>query len=434
LQTHQVTLKRPRLHILWFLVAIAAFLTAGVAALAFYSRYSYSGRIAAIRAAGDPISIADLAPKPVPAKDNAAVYLDAVKARLEAFAKEQYRFTQSPEGKVYQAATERSEPALPEHIAAMRAILDKYSDVDAKLDQAAACDAYASQLDYSLPPDRFIDAAMDSWTDERSVGRFITWQMEVAIAEGRTDDAVKLGLRLLRLARMYGAEPTVSASLVVMAIYAGAAPRVYESLASGEISIALHQQLDDELATCIKSLESDAALKSERAFNIDALKSQFGVLGSLPIGWPLRSHNAETLDFYDRMLPAMQMSWHDQRNQPGGSVFAATQGSVTTGSMLLPAMHAWFEAKNRTIAMLRSLQIYNAIQEFAITNGREANSLIELALPAAATVDPFSGKPLVMTKTDDGWLIYSVGRDGVDDGGNFKTLKDYGVGPRKPAK
>jgi hypothetical protein len=429
LQTRQVTPKRPRLHILWFLVAIAAFLAAGVVALVFYSRYSYSGRISGIRAAGDPVSIADLAPKPVPAKDNAAIYLNAAAAPLDAFAKEQYRFTQSPEGKAYQAATERGELASPEQIAAMRAILDKYSDVDAKLDQAAACDAYASRLDYSLPPDQLLVAAMDSWTDARSVGRFITWQMEVAIAEGRTDDAVTLGIRLLTLARMYGAEPTVSASLVVMAIYGGATPRVYESLASGEISIALHQRLDDELARGIKSLESDAALKSERAYNIDALKSQFGVLGSLPIGWPPRSQQADTLDFYDRMLPAMQMSWHDQRNQPGGSIFAATQGSVTTGSMLLPAVHAWFEAKNRTIAMLRSLQIYNAIQEFAITNSREANSIIELALPAAATVDPFSGKPLVMKKTDDGWLVYSVGRDGVDDGGNFTNLKDYGVGP-----
>ena len=59
-------------------------------------------------------------------------------------------------------------------------------------------------------------------------------------------------------------------------------------------------------------------------------------------------------------------------------------------------------------------------------NGREAESLAELSLPAEATIDPFSGAPLLLNRRDNKWIVYSVGDDGKDDGG--LAPKDYGVG------
>ena len=52
-------------------------------------------------------------------------------------------------------------------------------------------------------------------------------------------------------------------------------------------------------------------------------------------------------------------------------------------------------------------------------------------LPGAATIDPYSGQPLKLKHTADGWIVYSVMHNGIDDGGDFKGLKDYGVAPRK---
>jgi hypothetical protein len=48
-----------------------------------------------------------------------------------------------------------------------------------------------------------------------------------------------------------------------------------------------------------------------------------------------------------------------------------------------------------------------------------------------ATLDPFSGKPLVVKRIEDGWMVYSVGENGIDDGGSFVDQKDWGLGPRK---
>ncbi len=90
-----------------------------------------------------------------------------------------------------------------------------------------------------------------------------------------------------------------------------------------------------------------------------------------------------------------------------------------------------FQANARSLAVSRALRIENALRQFAEKNGREAMGLDELNLPAAATIDPYSGEPLKLKHTDEGWIIYSVMENGVDDGGEFKQLKDFGVAPRK---
>jgi hypothetical protein len=97
----------------------------------------------------------------------------------------------------------------------------------------------------------------------------------------------------------------------------------------------------------------------------------------------------------------------------------------------MPAVKAAYQARARSLAVSRSLRIYNALRQFAEKNGREAAGLEELGLPQEATIDPYSGEPLKLKDTDEGWIIYSVMENGVDDGGDFKAIKDYGVAPPK---
>ena len=67
---------------------------------------------------------------------------------------------------------------------------------------------------------------------------------------------------------------------------------------------------------------------------------------------------------------------------------------------------------------------------------------------AAVPIDPYSGRPLVYRRTGDGYLLYSVGLDGVDDGGQrvdrtaalregtgdfFFDAPDRDVEPKPPA-
>ncbi|HMO85995.1 MAG TPA: hypothetical protein PKC18_13860 [Lacipirellulaceae bacterium] len=53
----------------------------------------------------------------------------------------------------------------------------------------------------------------------------------------------------------------------------------------------------------------------------------------------------------------------------------------------------------------------------------------ELDLPVEASEDPYTGEPLLTKRTDQGWVVYAVGNNGVDEGGNFVDWwPDVGVG------
>jgi hypothetical protein len=68
-----------------------------------------------------------------------------------------------------------------------------------------------------------------------------------------------------------------------------------------------------------------------------------------------------------------------------------------------------------------------AVERFRRAKQRWPESLAEL-LPAylpAVPVDPYTGKPLLYKHFPDGVAVYSVGPNGVDDGGVILTVRDF---------
>ena len=430
--------NRPLYRRLLIFGVVVGTLLVGLCLWAMYSRYSYGARLAAIRSAGDPASIADLAPQPVSIENDAAAQLAAVATSIDAFAREHGRFFNTPTGKAYEAADDRDEPATAEQLAAIGAIVENYPELDAAIARAAACDGYASRLDYSLPGPAFLAAMGTSPTTEiRTIARFVRWQMELAVAEGRRDKAIASGIQLLRLARLFDAEPGLVSSMLADAVRYSAADALYHALAAGEVSRERHAQLDDELTKHGDGQSLIHTLKSERAINISMLEAQFGGWNPLvmnTVGWPLRMHQASILDLHEALLPVVARPWHEVHADPKlKALFQAQSGEGVMADLLLPSIEAVHKLANRSAALVRSLRIQNALSHFADEHGREANGLAELALPKEATIEPFSGEPLVVKHTEDGWMVYSVAENGVDDGGSFDDQKDWGLGPRNKA-
>ena len=98
------------------------------------------------------------------------------------------------------------------------------------------------------------------------------------------------------------------------------------------------------------------------------------------------------------------------------------------GELWMPGLLAAYSAHNRNLAIIRSTRIASALARYRHEHGREASGLEELSLPKEATIDPFTGEPLKLKHTSDGWLIYTVMQNGIDDGGEFNGAqkKDYG--------
>jgi hypothetical protein len=422
---------------LWIgaLVLLAVFV---LAIIAWQVDRQWQQRLAAIRAAGDSASIADLAPEPIPDDENAAAYLQRIEPQLEAFGKDQWAFGETPIGKAYDETLASGEPPTADEIAAIRQILDRYPAIDQALAEAAACDEYTSLLDFSLDYTQFLDALLKQASAIRSPARFLRWRMQVLVADGNQQEAVKRGIQLLRLARLHDAEPTEVNYLVGIALRGMAAEWLYDALAAGPVSPELHAALDQELAQHDDPQRFARVLKTERAFSISSLASFPPSANGIQrtafalFGWPMKRYWIGMLDFYDVQIALASRPWHEVRQQfgtPSGSSSLSPTGFGMMADLTLPAMQAAYNAHARSLAVLRALRIYNALTEYREQNGREASGLDDLALPKEATIDPFSGEPLRLKHTDDGWIIYSVMQNGVDDGGDFKDLKDFGLAP-----
>ena len=434
------TWKRIGLGLL-ILVAIAL-IANGI--MAWRTESQWQGRIAAIRAAGDPASIADLAPKPISASENGAAALAKLGTRLEEFGKDNWRFLdKTPLGQDYDKRGDRGKPATAEQIAAIRKILDKYPDIDTGLATAAACGKYASLADYSLDHVKLLEAYFVQMSRFRTASRFLSWRMEVLVAEGKQEKAVALGIEMLQLAREYDHEPATVNMLMATAVRGIAATSLYDALAAGPVSPEVHAALDRELVLDDDPQRMVWTLKSERAYDIDSMLelpqslAAAGAEDSQPPGWLVHMFGWTAKRFFAGSLDYLDDEIASAARRASSGLQGVERHQIPDSSehgvgaeLMIPAMQAAFDTDARGTAMVRALRIFNALRVFAEKNGREAKGLDELGLPNEATIDPFDGKPLKLKHTDKGWVVYSVMLNGVDDGGDFMELKDYGVAPR----
>jgi hypothetical protein len=91
----------------------------------------------------------------------------------------------------------------------------------------------------------------------------------------------------------------------------------------------------------------------------------------------------------------------------------------------MPAFSRIAQIDTRIIAQLRTAQASLAIQRYRLATGKLPDTLAEL-VPAyldAVVKDPFDGKDLRYKKLETGFVVYSIGEDGSDDGGKERQRK-----------
>ncbi len=422
-----------------------AFLVAALliinAAYSWHLGRQLESRLAILRAASEPTTFAELAPSPIPPEQDAAVHLQRLAPQLKAFTKEYVNFfDRTPLGKSF---SENDEPPTPEQIAAIREILSHYPDLAHSLDVASRCTGYASQIDYSVAecsagacsadgcsPSPVLEELMRSTDGRRTPYRFLRWEILVLLADGKQKKAVEIGMVILRLARHLDNEPALISGLIACAVRGVAVDSLDLALRAGPVSDDVHQQLDDELALHDDPEWIRSAMKSERVISLSISRRMFSAAWWLP--WIASGVEVDMFDAYQRLIPAISQPWYLAKSKiqnlnAGVSYSTPMSGALIT--LLEPSLEAAGVAFNRTTAELRCLRILNKLAAYAQAHGREAEGLDDLDLPDAAKIDPFSGKPLKLKWTDNGWVVYTVFKNGIDDGGNFKDQEDWGIGP-----
>jgi hypothetical protein len=201
-------------------------------------------------------------------------------------------------------------------------------------------------------------------------------------------------------------------------------------LQAGPVSPSMRAALDAELALHDTMEGYDRALVSERAYALSSVREIPGA-GF----WLLRGfHNQLALGLIELTDRYRQKSSRpyaevvkDKKEAPALVGGINVYGSLIT--LLEPSLISLREPAERTRAMCRSVRVLNALQGRVPASGGELPKLIDLGLPEAATVDPFSGQPLLVKKLANGWMVYSVGGNLVDDGGILDGRTDIGAGP-----
>ncbi len=114
----------------------------------------------------------------------------------------------------------------------------------------------------------------------------------------------------------------------------------------------------------------------------------------------------------------------------------AVDGKVTlwnvgdfTSLLAYPSYHEAFESTGLAIAMNRAADAAIAVHRYCRRHGEPPKRLDELvpALLPRVPIDPFDGKPLRYEVQKDRYIIYSVGPNGVDNGGKSQDPEGYDV-------
>jgi type II secretory pathway pseudopilin PulG len=315
-----------------------------------------------------------------------------------------------------------------------------------------------------------IGALLPSVQKCRELAAALTGRAMLRLSEGKVEAAGQDLLACHRLGRLI-ARGTMIELLVGIAIGQIAANAELAYLERADLTAA---QLRDRLKM-IQGLPplpsmADTIDRAERYMFLDTIqlvrRGEFDVDG-LPVGEPGRKMTAEEKqawaaldwapvvrrgnDWYDRMVAALRLKTRPERlkeleqiegelsrltketrrepwffdrflgQKERGKLVVNRTGNILIG-LLAPAIQKVQDAHDRAEQVQRNLQVAIALAAYRKDHGDYPATLAGLA-PKYLTESPddlFSGKGLVYRREGAGYLVYSVGVNGKDDGGRWQ--------------
>ena len=293
----------------------------------------------------------------------------------------------------------------------------------------------------------------------RGLARALCYRAMLRVGEGQPHDAWQDVQAVHRLARLIGGKGVLVEQLVAiavdqMALRAGAA-LLHEGELSNDELHEIHQYLMSLGPPCNIA---DSIDKSERLATLDTIAhiSRYGfgddsmgmenLLVRSGVNWniPMQTMNR----WYDRLAEAARHGAIAKRQAamsaienelpslgrsvtPGalaGALFSRGKRSELMGkvmaAMYLPAISAAQEAEDRSATALRLLQVAAALAIHRENEGSYPAALEDLdpQLQEGLPKDPYSGREFSYERRDDGYVLWSVGPNLLDDGASGQSL------------
>jgi hypothetical protein len=292
----------------------------------------------------------------------------------------------------------------------------------------------------------------------QEVGRSLPTRAMWHLGEGRPMDSWQDILALHRIARLVAQGHT----LVEQTVAIGLADRAFEStvtlLDDASLTVEQARQFQQDLVSLPPFAAMTRALYGDRLMFLDAIvheagdrrnrghstsefKRRAGLLSVVSIDWnvALRMGNR----WYDRYVEASRLSSYAARAKAFDQIetdarrlelmkdrrhwstilFSRQSRSEVVASiyvsLMLPAGATLNEAEARTNNMLELLRLAAALARYR-AEYRAYPEMLDALIPSSLSrlpVDLYNAKPFAYKRTTDGYLLYSVGENGRDDGG-----------------
>jgi hypothetical protein len=284
----------------------------------------------------------------------------------------------------------------------------------------------------------------------RDAADLLRYEAALASQGGTADDAVALVRGVVGAARSVGDEPTLISCLIRLACDAKALAALERALAQGEPS-------PRELEAVQALLEKEAAeplftpaVRGERAGMhrmLETLRNRGTGLASLTGSKPgietgvvnllgptlARRSHGRMLHLLNEYVAASRLPLEQQQaalKDLEKKVIQAKLDYDVVTALLMPAMIKVSEANKRGVGNLRCAFVAVALERYRRDHGRWPETLDALVPKylGAVPTDPQDGKPLRYKRRPAGVVVYWLGPDGTDDGGNLDRRNPWTKG------
>jgi hypothetical protein len=398
---------------------------------AWYSsaRGELDSEIAKIRERGEPLWFHELAPQDVDSEQ------DATPLFLLALAKRQ-RPTQA-----FYDLVGAEPPTPPGDYPALVAVLSGNDESLALLRQATRRPHFRLPLDFETKQP--ISLTLDPIQDSRDFARILLGQVLQSLGTGENQKALDAIEDMFGLSELLRDEPFIITQLVRIAIGAVGQGSMKQVVAAIDLTPEQFTALDDQLAAIETRFGLAHSIRSERAMafttmsflseNLDSLNnagvpggesSGLGVLSSGILRPNMMADQAFMLRTLSDYVDVVDMTGTAGRDAADGYDEAVRNASkrYILSKLLMPALLHTREAGLRYRMKLVTVRLGLRVDRYYAEHGTFPASLAEILDDkiTAVPVDLYTSKPLVYKLLPDGFTIYPVGSDGIDNGGGMQ--------------
>lgn len=430
----------PKATVVLFLLVLMALV---VGLFDYASERGLQRRIAAIRAAGEPITLEDLnALRPViPDEENMTLRLVEYGAALVSSRVLDDQVAFLP----YIGTASIGPPGErmgPDQLAAARLYLAAVAEDLAGAHEALSLEPGPLGPTWRTPAISIM--ALSGLSEYRQVIKAFAVESAVALEDGRCERAVEIVVDMLHADAALKHDTALIHALVRFAAQDLAYECVERAVNRCILSDTLLRRLQDQVRPIEASVDMRAVMWTERAVFLDTLqwvRSGAGVGAIMSMG-PALSVAPDILWQYLPGIPALDGSSGldvlsrivDLADKPDVACLQqcrtaeAAVGSMgwycAISKMTIPNLSQSLELWIRNVGANRALRAALASERYRLANGEWPPSL-EVLVPLyldAVPVDPFDGQAIRFGRIDEGIRTWTIGEDLIDDGGDVGRL------------